>query len=311
VLAEEQERRLGAGGVGQALSQLHMTIRPFFIISLALSSLAACAPQAELVRTRSEMTELREDVKTSKARISEMQKETQKRLDMLDANIKGTLDVQKVMADYGARSDQLTTDIQILQGKIEENNFRITELAQKLDDKSFRISELSAKIEDLEGKVKSLAVIASAVSTTVTGTVAEKEKEKEKKAAPKAIEPSEAYRQAMNDYNSGNFDLALAGFQNYITQFPDASQVDKAQYWIGECLYSKKEFTRAIDAFSKVLKTYPKSDKAAGAKLKIGLSYLNEKNNAKAREYFHKVVKEYPGTREAELAKEKLKKTGK
>ena len=47
--------------------------------------------------------------------------------------------MQKAMADYGAKTDQLTTDIQLLQGKLEENNFRIAELAQKLDDKSVKI----------------------------------------------------------------------------------------------------------------------------------------------------------------------------
>ena len=36
------------------------------------------------------------------------------------------------MADYGAKSDQLATDIQILQGKLEENNFHITELPRSL-----------------------------------------------------------------------------------------------------------------------------------------------------------------------------------
>jgi len=269
--------------------------------------LAACVPQAELVKTRSEMTELRESVKAVKSRIPELHK----RLDMLDANIKGTLDAQKVMADYGAKSDQLTTDIQILQGKIEENNFRITELAQKLDDKSFKISELSAKIDELETRVKALVVAASApgaVVTASTGTAVEKEKQA---AAPKTIDPTEAYRQAMNDFNSGNFDLALAGFQNYLTQFPDTSQADKAQYWIGECFYSKKDFSKAVEAFNKIIKVYPKSDKIPGAKLKIGLSYMNEKSNVKAKEYFNKVIKEYPGTKEAELAKDKLKKIGK
>ena len=128
---------------------------------------------------------------------------------------------------------------------------------------TFRIAELSSRIDELEAKVKSLAA-GQGLSTAPSGTA-------EKKQAPKALEPSEAYRQALNDYNSGNYDLALAGFQNYLAQFPDASQADKAQYWVGECHYAKKDFKNAIDAFSKMVKAHPKSDKVAGAKLKIGL----------------------------------------
>lgn len=287
-----------------------MTTKILLAISLLLS-LTACAPQAELVKTKNEMSELRETNKAMKARVEELQKrldqDIQKRLDMLDANVKGTVDVQKVMADAGARSDQLATDIQLLQGKLEENNFHIAEFAQKLDDKSVRIAELSSRIDELETKIRLL----SAGTATITAGHAGAAADKEKKTLPKTIEPSEAYRQAKNDYDKGNFDLALAGFQNYITQFPDTSQVDNAQYWVGECYYSKKDFTQAIEAFGKVIKSYPKSSKVPGAKLKIGLSYLSAKNTAKAKEYLNKVIQEHPGTTEAEIAKDRLGKVAK
>jgi tol-pal system protein YbgF len=259
--------------------------------------LAACAPQAELVRTKSEVADIREDLYATKAKVQEMQQ----RLELIDSNIKGTVDLQKAMADYGAKSDQLVTDMQLLQGKLEENNYRISELAQKLDDKSFKIAELTARVEELEARLK----IQSGSTSTVTrssGTAS---------SSSKTPEPSDVYRQAKNDYDKRNIDLALAGFQNYLAQFPNASQADNAQYWIGECYYAKKDFGKAIDAFAKVIKNYPKSEKTAGAKLKIGFSYLNERNNAKAREYLNKVIKEHPSTDEAKLAKDKLKKVGK
>jgi tol-pal system protein YbgF len=285
---------------------LIMKIKPYIFAGSIFLLLTACAPQAELVKTKSEVSDLREDVKVSKTQTQEQKRlnqDIQKRLDALDAAMKSTVDVQKLTADYGAKMDELTTDIQLLQGKLEENNFRIADLNQKLDDKSFRVSELSARVDEIEAKLKSLAAGQGVVSGP-SGTA-------EKKAGPKAVEPSEAYRQAWNDFNSGNYDLALAGFQNYLSRFPDASQADKALYWIGECYYSKKEYPKAIEQFSKVIKTFPKSDKVAGAKLKIGYSYLNENHTAKAKEWLHKVVKEHPGVKEAELAKEKLRKIGK
>ncbi len=262
--------------------------------------LSACATQAGLVKTESDISTLRADVKAAKAGVQEMQK----RVDQLDANIKGTVDLQKVMADTGARMDQLTTDLQILQGKVEENNFRLSEFAQKFDDKVYKIGELNARIEELEAKAKAIT------EKSATGA-APAQTDKDKKPEAKALEPSEAYRAAKEDYDKGNFDLAIAGFQNYIKQFPDTSQVDSAQYWIGKCYYAKNEFSKAIDAFSRVIKNYPKSDKAPGAKLNIGLSYLNEKNTTKAREYFNKVIKDHPRSKEATLAKEKLRKMGK
>jgi tol-pal system protein YbgF len=270
--------------------------------------LSACAPQAELVKTRTDLTDLRDDVKTTKARVLELQKYQQditRRIESLDASMKGSTDVQRSIADYGARADQLATDIQLLQGRLEENNFRIADLSQKLDDKSFKIAELSSRVEELEAKLKAVAA-GQAAATAPTGTAAA-----EKKSGPRTLEPSEAYRQAMNDYNSGNFDLALAGFQNYLAQFPDASQTDKAQYWVGECYYAKKDFKNAIETFSKLVKGHPRSEKVPGAKLKIGFSYLNLNNSTKAKEWLNRVVKEYPETKEAQLARDRLRKAGK
>lgn len=271
----------------------------FLLTTVIVASLAACATQAGLVKTESDISTLRTDVKAAKTSIHEMQK----RVDMLDANIKGTVDLQKVVADTGARIDQLTTDLQILQGKVEENNFRLSEFAQKFDDKIFKIGELNGRIEELEAKVKTLTE--KGAGTTPAPS------DKDKKPEAKALGPSDAYRAAKDDFDKKNFDLAIAGFQNYLKQFPDASQADSVQYWIGECYYAKNEFSKAAEAFSKVIKNYPKSDKVPGAKFKIGLSYLNENNSAKAREYFNRVVREHPRSKEATLAKEKLRKMGK
>jgi tol-pal system protein YbgF len=275
--------------------EIAMTMKSIFTI-LLLVSLAACAPQAALVKTQSEVGDIRDDLKATKAAIQD----TQKRLDTLDTNIKGTVDMQRNMADYGAKSDQLMTDMQLLQGKLEENNFKLAELAQKLDDKSFKITELTAKVDELDAKIKLLSSGATTTATRQAGA-----------AASKTSDPSDIYKQAKSDYDKGSFDLALAGFQNYVEKFPDASQAGSAQYWVGESFYAKKDFFKAIDAFTKVIKSYPKSDKVAGAKLKIGYSYLNEKNTAKAKEYLSRVVKEHPGTEDAKRAKDKLKKIGK
>ncbi len=268
-----------------------------FLATMALLLAAGCVPQAELVNMRKDMNDLRAEVKNVRTQVPDVSG-VEKRQAQLEENMKGTADLQQKLADQGAQFDQLTTDLQILQGKLEENNFRIKELAQKLDDRSYKIAELSTRLDQLESRL----------STTQTGTSAPAGETKAQRHAPS---PSEAYQQAKSDFDKGNFDLAIAGFENYIRQFPDASQRDSAQYWIGECWYSKKEYGKAIEEFARVIKDHPRSEKAPGARLKIGYSYLNEKNNAKARENLNKVIKDYPHSKEADLAREKLKKIGK
>src|SRR5712664_2067081 len=58
-------------------------------------------------------------------------------------------------------------------------------------------------------------------------------------AAPAAPPPAprELYSQAYADFARGNYDLAIAGFNEYIKAYPNTDFTDNAQYWIGECLY--------------------------------------------------------------------------
>lgn len=271
-----------------AMNMHYRYIHLFFVLLLG------CAPQAELVKTKTDLTELRSELKSARTALQDIQK----RVERLEADVKATVNVQQLMADTGARLDQIATDFQLIQGKIEENNFRISELGQKLDDKSFKIIELSSRIDELEAKIKAMSSGGEPGGT-------------EKKPAPKALEPSEAFRQAREDYDKGSYELAIAGFQNYIKQFPDASQVDEAMYYVGESYYAQKQYDKAVESYSKLIKTYPKSGKLPAAKLKMGLCYLNEKNTPKAKEYLHKVIKDHPHSKEAAIAKKRLSKLGK
>lgn len=261
----------------------YLSIVPFLSL---LFLLTACAPQAALVKTNTEITGLQSDTKKATKNI----KDIQKRLKALEADVKGTVNLQQTMADYNAQFDQFATDIKLLQGKLEENSFRLSGIAQKIDDQGFKIAELAARLEKLE---------------TAPG------EQNRKQSQAKAPEPSEVYRQAKNDYDAANYNLAIAGFKNYIKQFPGASKTDNAWYWIGECYYSKKSYGKARDAFFVVLKEHPKSAKAPGARLKIGYSYLNEKNYARARNHLNAVIRDFPDSKEAQIAGEKLKKISK
>ena len=238
------------------------------------------------MKTNTEISGLRSAAKDAKKNI----KDIQKRLKAFEADVKGTVNLQQTMADYNAQFDQFATDIKLLQGKLEENSFRLSGISQKIDDQGFKIAELAARIEKLE---------------TASG------EQDRKQSSAKAPEPSAVYSQAKNDYDAGNYNLAIAGFKNYIKQFPGASKIDNAQYWIGECYYSKKSYSKAREAFFVVLKKHAKSDKAPGARLKIGYSYLNEKNYTRARNHLNAVIRDFPDSKEARIAGEKLKKIGK
>ena len=134
-------------------------------------------------------------------------------------------------------------------------------------------------------------------------------------AAPTAapaptVNPMELYQSAYRDYQRGNFDLAIAGFSDFVKQNPNSDLTDNAAYWIGESLFSQKKYQEAIAQFDSVVTKYPQSDKVPGALLKKGYAYINLGEKAQGIVQLQYVVHEHPSSQEASLARVKLKQLG-
>lgn len=123
--------------------------------------------------------------------------------------------------------------------------------------------------------------------------------------ATSPVDPDELYNTAYLDYTRGNYDVAIDGFKRYLKYFPDTELSDNAQYWIGECYYTKKMYPDAILEFDKVIKNYSQGNKVVSALYKIGLSYESMDEVKKAKENYKNVFDNYPNSPEAKLARER------
>jgi tol-pal system protein YbgF len=118
--------------------------------------------------------------------------------------------------------------------------------------------------------------------------------------------PRELYSQAYADYARGNYDLAMQGFSEYIRNYPDTDFTDNAQYWIGECLYSKKMYTEAIEAWNALIKDYPTSDKIPDGRVKKGMALERLGRKSQALVEYRYVVDRFPNSQAARIARERL-----
>jgi tol-pal system protein YbgF len=117
---------------------------------------------------------------------------------------------------------------------------------------------------------------------------------------------NELYDAAYRDFTRGNYQLAIAGFGDFLRYYPDSDLADNAQYWIGESRFALGELDAAVQDFLKVRDLYPDGNKVAGATLKIGYAFLRKGDSATARRYFETVIREYPDSDEAKFAQDKL-----
>jgi tol-pal system protein YbgF len=276
-----------------------------FILGFLLG-MVGCALQADLVDTQLDLDKLKEQ-----------QAQTQKRVEAIENYFKERAgSVQRGQADIVLKVDQLGTDLQLLQGKLEEINRLMVQLSLRLDDQASRAAQMASRLDALDARLSGAPQAINPPRSPLPegraptpGTTSPEQKTVIPGRTPGqsgGLLPTEAYNLAYNDYIKGNYDLALIGFQNYLAQFPDTSLSPDAQYWIGQVYYTRHDYEKAIQAFDIVLQKYPKSDAVAKSLLQEGLSYIELGDKAQARTALRRVVQDYPFSDEAKLAKNRL-----
>jgi tol-pal system protein YbgF len=118
---------------------------------------------------------------------------------------------------------------------------------------------------------------------------------------------SPQYRQAMEIFQSGDYESAAPMFEAFAADFPKDDLADNALYWAGECKYARKEFAGAIQRFKRVVEEYPNGSKVPDALLKIGFAYISLGDRESATTYLKQVVAQHPFSSAGAKAEARLK----
>ncbi len=108
-------------------------------------------------------------------------------------------------------------------------------------------------------------------------------------------------------YHQGEYLDAEAAFLRFLESFADSDLADNAQYWIGECRFSRQDLRGALSAFRETINRYPEGNKVPDALLKSGqvLEELGDESSARAS--YREVQRRFPQSAAAVVASERLK----
>ena len=115
-----------------------------------------------------------------------------------------------------------------------------------------------------------------------------------------------AYDAAQGQRRIGNYPAAIAGFQNFVAQYPKSPLAHRAMYWIGDSQYNLRDFNNAIASQNKLIAAWPESASVPDALLNIASCQLELGDNAAARKTLDGLVARYPASDAAEKARRRL-----
>jgi tol-pal system protein YbgF len=219
-------------------------------------------------------------------------------------------DMQRKAADNLTELRRLTELIAeqnaLLKRALDEGHEQDEAVLSSMRDLGDRVSQVTEQLDALRvaGNIAAPVAAGAALIGTPTGGAVIDPVTGEPSAPVPA--PRELYSQAYADFARGNYDLAIQGFNEYMTHYPETDFTDNAQYWIGECLYGKKEYAEAIEAWNTLFRDHPSSDKLADGRVKKGMALERLGRRSQALVEYRYVVDRYPTSPAARIARERL-----
>lgn len=251
---------------------------------LPIMGWAFSGTKEEVIRLQSDVLQLQNLVRT-------LQKSS-------DVNYTQSKDAAEQLNDHVAKTNlllqSLITTIREQKGhsagEITQLHEEMQNLLIKLDDTNNRVASIYRKLEEKETRRESLRITSPIIGI-----------------APK---PDQLYHLAYNDYLAGNYELAISGFRDFLSQHTESEYADNAAFYLGICHQLMGKNEEAIRVFDEVINMYPQSDMVPSSHYKKAIAQMELQQNGDAMETFSLLMNLYPESQEAQLAKKKLESLG-
>lgn len=222
----------------------------------------------------------------------------------------------QVIADLQIQLTALQEEVRLLNGKVEEQDYKIAQLLERqrelYRDIDRRLSGGAAGNSTEPVTVNAVPALPEQVSTpdapVASTTVSEPPKPANKPGkGSKDIEAEQkAYDAIFPLVRSKQYSEAAKAYLDFLQQYPDGRNAANARYWLGQVYYVQGSNEDAEMQFKLVMSQYPDSPKASDALLKLATIEERRGALAAAKALFQQVVQKYPGSSSAAAAQKRL-----
>jgi tol-pal system protein YbgF len=243
--------------------------------------------------------------------------------------------IATAQAAQGAKSDQVSGQIQALNDSLDEVKARMNRLEKAMNDVSTNQQNLNQTIQNMPQQAAPagatpvptgttppgpqaagglaptpgmpLSTYAASVNTPppVAGTV-----RKGALAAPAMLPVDDMYKAAFNDFMAARYNVASAEFGDVIKNYPDSTLSGNAYYYLGEIDYRAARYSAAAKDYDKVLEQYPDNNKIPAAHLHKGQALIEMKQTEAGIRELRALIQRFPNSPEAGQARSKLNAMG-
>ncbi len=183
------------------------------------------------------------------------------------------------------RIEALQEEVQMLRGKIEEQNYTI-DLMKKAEHERFM---------DLDRRINLLTTPTPQMPSSESGFTSNV-----------LDDEQAAYQKAKKRIDDKEYNAAIAEMSLYLEVFPQGQFVAPAHYWLGELytILEIPEYDNAQKHFQIILNEHPQHAKVPDTLFKLGKLNDQQGKKTQAKVFFDRLQKEFPSSSAAGLARQ-------
>jgi len=282
-----------------------------FIIVAALPVFAASKEMIELQRDVAQLQEqtrlLQQSIDT---KMAQLQVVAQQSLDSSNHANSSVSDLSRSIQASGADlGKQVLQPMAALSQRIDGMAQDLQSMQAGVADQSARMAKIQQQLIDLKNAMSTMPAPGSAPPPSTT-------------AAPPAgtpiatdpgsppISASQLWQNAKRDMDSGNSELALNEFQDYLKFYRSSDLAPNAQFNVGQIHYSQHKLEDAVKDFDQVLEAFPTNPKTPDAHYMKGRALIQLMQRNEAAREFNAVITQFPSSPAAATSKAALKQLG-
>ena len=278
-------------------------------IKLAVILCLAAAPFG-LAQKKTEVAEINREIGLLRDDLLKMQEKMDESLANIKAAIQATLEqvnatnrnvalLDKAMHDkFSEQQQALNRPVGALASKVDSMGDDFRNLKESVVDLNAKLTKIQQQIVDLDTAVRTISKPPEPPPSAVdTGA-----------PPPAGVSAEKLWDSAMRDKTSGNYELALGEFNDYLKYFPKTDGAPEAQFYAGQILYAQGKYEEAVTAFDAVLEKYSENKWTLEARLMKGKTLawkLNRRDDAKKE--FQALVDQARGKEIADRASAELR----
>jgi tol-pal system protein YbgF len=274
-----------------------------------------CAAGLQAPAANRDLIQIEQQLQTLQQAVDNMQKTVDSQTAVIKTLVEQANDNVNSMKAAVAELQRINSqNLAATNSRFDTLNNEVQALSESLEDAKGRLGKLSEQLAQTQNIIQTLNTQSAAgagnspAATPPGGTPANNgQPGPGANRPPPPPDPGTLYKSALNDYNSGHYDLSIQEFQQYLQNYGETDLASNAQFYIGESYYNQKNYDQAVDEFNTCLERYPNGNKLADAQLLKAYALIALGKTQAGQRELRSLIRRFPNSHQAALARQRLK----